>query len=405
MFSITIKTPVPSTSASLLEKAQKGLDSFKDIPLFSYLTSPDASKNVINSLHPLISQFQQFEDVFVLGTGGSSLGGKTLYDLCDNPKVRLHFLDNIDPHTFRRLFKKISTSKTGVVVISKSGKTSETLMQLLVCLKVWQSHDLNPAQHFAVVTEPHENPLRQLAHRHGMMCFDHPTDIGGRYSVFTIVGLLPALLAGLDSEALIRGGKIVLDSADFRAKACEGAVAAFSLTQQGVHQSVLLPYIDRLNTFALWYRQLWAESLGKEGVGTTPIASFGTVDQHSQFQLYLDGPKDKFFTVMTMDHQDPEFLLSDLKDYGVDLQVYAHKSMGQLMMAEQKAAIDTLVNQDCPVRHMHITTVNEEVLGGLFVYFILETLAMSALLEVDPFSQPAVEEGKILTRKYLLETY
>lgn len=402
MFTIKINAPLTSPSASLLEKAQKGLDSFKDIPLFSYLTSSDAPQKVIGSLSPLIAQFQQFEDVFILGTGGSSLGGKTLYDLCDNPKVRLHFLDNIDPHTFHCLFKKILPSTTGVIVISKSGKTSETLMQLLVCLKVWQSHDLDPAQHFAVVTEPHENPLRQLANFHGMMCFDHPTDIGGRYSVFTIVGLLPALLAGLDGEALIRGGRSVLESAEFRAQACNGAVTAFNLTQHGVHQSVLLPYIDRLNTFALWYRQLWAESLGKNGVGTTPIASFGTVDQHSQFQLYLDGPKDKFFTVMTMDHQDPEFVLSDLKDYGADLQTYAHKTMGQLMMAEQKAAIDTLVNQGCPVRHMHITTANEEVLGGLFVYFILETLAMSTLLQVDPFSQPAVEEGKILTRKYLL---
>jgi len=388
---------------TLLDKAQQGLDSFKDIPLFSYLSSPDGPKNVLKSLQLLITHFQQFEDVFILGTGGSSLGGKTLYELCDNPKVRLHFLDNIDPHTFDRLFKKFKPETTGVVVISKSGKTAETLMQLLVCLKFWQSHQLDVSNYFAVVTEPINNPLRHIAQKHHMMCLDHPMDIGGRYSVFTIVGLLPALLAGLDAEALIRGGRNVLENKEKRAQTCEGAAVAFELIQRRVNQSVLLPYSDRLNTFALWYRQLWAESLGKDGLGTTPIASFGTVDQHSQFQLYLDGPKDKFFTVLTMDHKDPEFLLSDLKDYGDDLHIYANKTMGHLMMAEQKAAIDTLINQECPMRQLHLATLNEEVLGGLFMYFILETLAMSSLLEVDPFSQPAVEEGKILTRKYLLQ--
>lgn len=402
MFTIRTTAPMVHTDSSLIAKAQKGLDSFNNIPLFVYVSSSEETKIVLDSLKPLVAHFQKFENVLILGTGGSSLGGKTLYDLCDHPTVRLHFLDNIDPHTFDRLFKKFNPETTGVIVISKSGKTAETLMQLLTCLKFWQSHQQDIAHHFAVVTEPNANPLRNIAEKHGMMCLNHPTDIGGRYSVFTIVGLLPALLAGLDVEALIKGGRLTLENTKMREKACEGAALTFELTQKRVNQSVLLPYVDRLNTFAMWYRQLWAESLGKDGLGTTPIASFGTVDQHSQFQLYLDGPKDKFFTVITMTHKDPEFLLSDLKDYEDDLQIYAHKTMGQLMMAEQKAAIDTLVNQNCPLRQLHLNEINEEKLGSLFMYFILETLATSVLLKVDPFSQPAVEEGKILTRKYLL---
>ena len=148
-----------------------------------------------------------FEDVLVLGTGGSSLGGKTLCALSTQTKPRLHFLDNIDPHTFDSLFRRVDCATTGVLVISKSGSTIETLMQILLCFQ--SSKNADP-KHFIVITEPTDNPLRKIAESHGWLCLDHPTDVGGRYSCFSVVGLLPAILAGLDPVAFRRGGKDAL---------------------------------------------------------------------------------------------------------------------------------------------------------------------------------------------------
>ena len=169
-----------------------------------------------------------------------------------------------------------------------------------------------------------------------------------------------------------------------------------------------MPYIDRLNTFSLWFRQLWAESLGKKDKsdkpqGITPIQALGTVDQHSQLQLYLDGPRDKLFTIITLDHKDDSFKvqLPPVGHSAVDL--FQGKTMGNLMVAEQKATIDTLRRHNCPTRVIELKTLDAKTLGGLMMHYMLETLAMAHLLNVNPFDQPAVEEGKILTHQYLVK--
>ncbi|MBW8310301.1 MAG: hypothetical protein K0M45_11835 [Candidatus Paracaedibacteraceae bacterium] len=381
-------------------KLRSDLITLKDtLPLFKLVRQ----EQDIAGLEEIAQRFKRFKNVIVLGTGGSSLGGRALCDLADDPETTVHFYDNIDPHTFKRLFKKIDLKATGVIVISKSGSTAETLMQKMVCLQQWEAQSLPIKDHFLVITESADNAMRTLAQSYGIQTLDHPTDIGGRFAVFTLVGLLPALISGLNASQFRKGALDCLTSLDtalMEHPAVQGAFHQQILLNQGKTISVLMPYIDRLNTFALWYRQLWAESLGKNGKGTTPIAALGTVDQHSQLQLFLDGPKDKFFTIITTTHTDPEFTITTNLDHS-NISLFNQKTMGQLMVAEQQASIDTLKNNGCPLRHIHLDEVSEYTMGYMMIHYVLETLAMASLLDVNPFDQPAVEEGKILTRQYL----
>lgn len=389
------------------------------LPLFQQLQSDD----VLKGLEAIAHRFQKFDHILILGTGGSSLGGQTLLALrkIDHKAPRFHFLDNIDPFTFQNLLPTLDIAKTGVIAISKSGNTAETLMQLLVCLQHWSETipENRLKDHFLIISESVDNGIRKVAKTYSLPCLDHPPDIGGRFAVFTVVGMLPALIAGLDVHALREGARQSLAAtlAATTTEECQplkGALTHQALATAGITQTVIMPYIDRLGTFALWFRQLWAESLGKKSQGKknqsqeskaiTPVQALGTVDQHSQLQLYLDGPQNKFFTVITLDHQNDPFkiTLPPIGHPAVDL--FKGKSMGALMMAEQKATIDTLRRHHCPVRVIPLTVLDERVLGGLMMHYMLETLAMAHLMGVNPFDQPAVEEGKILTQQYLSAT-
>lgn len=353
--------------------------------------------------------------VVVLGTGGSSLGGQTLYALVDrgfgpaSGRPELIFLDNVDPDTFSALFTSIDLSRLGVVAISKSGFTAETLCQFAILLHALlrEVDESRLAARVAVITEPKDSPLKALADRFNLPRLDHDTGVGGRFSVLTNVGLLPACLAGLDLEALRAGAAAVLD-ATLAGETAEGAAPAVGaalniglMRQNGVTQTVLMPYLDRLADFGLWFRQLWAESLGKDGLGTTPIRAMGTVDQHSQLQLYLAGPWDKMFTIVSLHTRDegrrvdPE-LLDDAR-----LAYLAGRRMGDLLDAEAHATAETLVHHGRPTRLIRLDALDEETLGGLFMHYMLETILAAHLLGVDPFDQPAVEEGKVLARHYL----
>jgi glucose-6-phosphate isomerase len=355
---------------------------------------------------------QKFREIIILGTGGSSLGGQTLYALGDPLALpRLHFMDNIDPASFAALFAALDPERTGIVAISKSGATAETLSQFVICLD-WLRRTLPPdalAKHCIAVTEPRDNVLRRLATRWGMALLDHDPGIGGRYSVLSNVGLLPAMLADIDVAALRRGAANVLEatlaaaSPRDAAPALGAAVSIALAEQRGIGTTVIMPYVDRLAHFGLWFRQLWAESLGKNGKGTTPIRAMGTVDQHSQLQLYLAGPADKMFTLVTSDVAGTgETVTPDLAAEK-ELAYLAGKRMGDLMDAEQRATAQSLIRNGRPTRLFHVTRLDAQSLGALLMHFMLETIIAADLLGVDAFDQPAVEEGKILARQYLGE--
>lgn len=377
-----------------------------------------ARRDDISEIASIAEEFRRrFDRVVVLGTGGSSLGGQTLCALADlgfgsRPGAPgLHFMDNIDPATFTALFAALDPSRTGIIAISKSGGTAETLTQLVICLD-WLRQALGTSEfgdRVIAVTEPRDNVLRRLAARHGMRVLDHDPGVGGRFTVLSNVGLLPALIAGLDAAALRDGAATVLDATlgaktPRQSEPAVGAALSVALAERcGVTTTVLMPYIDRLAPFGLWFRQLWAESLGKDGKGTTPIRAMGTVDQHSQLQLYLAGPADKMFTLVTLDVAGQgEKMPVDLAD-DRELAYLAGKRMGDLLDAEQRATATSLIRNGRPTRVISLARLDERSLGALLMHFMLETILAADLLGVNAFDQPAVEEGKILARQYLGE--
>ncbi len=374
-------------------------------------------------LEPIAEMYRaEFADVVVLGTGGSSLGGRTLAALggqnlgidggapADSP--RLHFMDNVDQDSFDRLFRAIDPARTGFIVISKSGATPETLAQFLYCFDVFCTAlgEQTRADQFTVITDPGDNPLRRLAARQGLALIDADPRIGGRFSALSAVGLLPAMIAGVDAQAVRAGAAAVLAplldgvEADDFDPAIGAAINVGLARTRGINATVLMPYMDRLADFTLWFRQLWAESLGKKGLGTTPIGGLGTVDQHSQLQLYLDGPRDKMFTLIVARAPGGSGSIPARLADDPELAYLAGRSLGDLLDAEQRATAKSLVDGGHPTRLIWLDEVDEASLGGLIMHFFLETIIAADLLGVDPFGQPAVEDGKRLARQYLKES-
>lgn len=394
-----------------LQKSLQNLRALHDAGTLPLLKLPYLRKD-LETLESIALRFQdEFTDVIVLGTGGSSLGAQTLAVLARDQGITFHFFDNIDPHTFQTHLKKVSAAHTGILVISKSGNTVETLMQFLLMLDIWREHEGEQAlrDHFIVISEDKKSAIREIADTYHIPCLTHDPDLGGRFSVLSLVGLLPAMILGINPLALREGAAKVLDHTFSPRKNLEenaplmGAFAAFALGKTHPNM-VLMPYVDRLKPFSYWYRQLWAESLGKQGKGTTPITALGAVDQHSQLQLYLDGPKDKFFTLITQRDFDEEFRVNLPSPQDKVLQGLNGHSLGELLTAEAKATLATLLRNRCPTRLIEYDTLNEETLGALLMHFILETLLTAQLMNVNPFDQPAVEEGKRLAYQFLKET-
>jgi glucose-6-phosphate isomerase len=361
-------------------------------------------------------------EIVILGTGGSSLGGQTLAQLAGfavpgvgalRAPPQLHFIDNLDPDSFETLLARLPHATTRFVAISKSGGTAETLMQTIAALSALREAGLQTRipDIFLGISEPSRsgkaNGLRDLLGKFRVPMLDHDTGVGGRYSALTNVGLLPAALLGLDIAAVREGAAIALapvlaKKPAMQVPAAVGAALSVALSERGKAISVLMAYCDRLQRFTHWYVQLWAESLGKNGRGTTPLAALGPVDQHSQLQLFIGGPRDKLFTVITVAGAGAGLSMDgDLAKLAGE-PGFAGKSIGDLVAAEGRATAETLAKNGCPVRTIHISKPDEEALGELMMHFMLETIVAAHLLGVDPFDQPAVEEGKVLAKKYLM---
>ena len=379
----------------------------------------------VEALKPIVEPAQDADDLVFLGTGGSALGGQTVAQLADHavPGVapfragaRVHFMDNLDPLTFASFLEHLPLVTARFVAISKSGGTGETLMQTIAVLDALKKAGLEsriPDLVFGL-SEPakpgKKNGLRTLLESFGVTMMEHHTGVGGRFSVLTNVGLLPAAALGLDAQAIRAGAQEVIDAvlsgkpAAEVAPALGAALAIAAAEERGKTISVLMAYADKLAMFTKWYVQLWAESLGKEGHGTTPVGALGPVDQHSQLQLYLAGPKDKLFTVIT----------TGVKGKGPKLDAglsaiagepgFGGRTIGDLVAAQGRATADTLAKNGLPTRTIHVETLNERSLGALLMHFMLETIIAAQILGIDAFDQPAVEEGKILAKKYLAES-
>jgi glucose-6-phosphate isomerase len=359
-------------------------------------------------------------DIVFLGTGGSSLGGQTLAQLGGHavPGLgvlrqgpRLHFMDNLDPETFAALLALLPLATTRFLAISKSGGTAETLMQTAAVISALEEQRLDDRipDLLLGITEParlgKRNGLRDLLAAHRVTMLDHDPNVGGRFSVLSNVGLLPAAVLGLDVTAIRAGAGnalalVMADKPPAEVPAAVGAALAVALAE-GKPISVLMAYADRLERMTRWYVQLWAESLGKDGKGTTPVGALGPVDQHSQLQLFIAGPRDKLFTIVTVGAagRGPR-VDQKLADLAGEPALGA-KTIGDLVAAQGRATAETLAKNGCPVRTIHIDRLDEASLGELLMQLMLETIIAARLLGVDPFDQPAVEEGKLLAKQYL----
>ena len=361
-------------------------------------------------------------DIVILGTGGSSLGGQTIAQLAgfNVPGVgalrdppRIHFIDNLDASSFETMLKRLPLKTSRFVAISKSGGTAETLMQTIAVMSALKAAGADLPKAMLGISEPAKagkrNGLRDLLTQHGVSLLDHDPNVGGRYSALTNVGLLPAAALGLDIGAIRQGAgralaPILNKKAPAEVPSAVGAalnVALAETKQKSI--SVLMAYADRLERFTHWYVQLWAESLGKGGKGTTPVAALGPVDQHSQVQLFIAGPRDKLFNVLTVGSKGrgPRMDAELSKIAGEP--GFAGKTIGDLAAAEGRATAETLAKNGCPVRAFHVETLDEAALGELMMHFMLETIIAAHLMGIDAFDQPAVEEGKVLAKKYLLD--
>lgn len=363
-------------------------------------------------------------DLVFMGTGGSALGAQALLQLADynvpglalfRPAPRLHFLDNLDPVTLEALLAKLPLKTTHFLSVSKSGGTGETLTQTIAVIQALEAAGLGATigKQIFGLSEPQtgakKNALRALLAPYGVPFLEHHTGVGGRFSVLTNVGLLPARAAGLDIKAIRAGSaaalKPILDKKPAKdVPSAVGAALSVAAANAGKNITVMMAYADRLERTTAWWVQLWSESLGKDGKGTTPVRALGPVDQHSQMQLHLGGPKDKLFTIVTVGSAGKGPKLGQELSERCGEPGFSGKTIGDLVAAQGRASADTLARNGRPVRTLHIEKLDEHALGEFLMHFMLETMIASKLFGVDAFDQPAVEEGKILAKKYLAES-
>jgi glucose-6-phosphate isomerase len=361
-----------------------------------------AVKQLAEKLRPRFER-GEWKDIVVLGIGGSALGITCLRDALKGPMWNLHgsprclVLDNLD--LIEESAASLDLEKTLFIVISKSGQTPETLAQYF-----YFKERVNKDQ-FVFITDPDHGALREMGKKEGIALLDIPENIGGRFSVLSSVGLLPAALLGLDIEALLEGAEEMAKS--FQSTEWElnlpfqfASIQYLLDWKKGIHMTVMMPYSSRLWMFADWYRQLLAESIGKDGKGLTPIRALGATDQHSQMQLYNEGPTDKLICFLEILEKDspriPKVEVESLK-------YLSGLNFHHLMNTEKAASEQALTQYKKPHLSMEIESLDEKTLGALFMFFEASTAFLGEYYGVDAFNQPGVELGKELTRSLLID--
>ncbi len=403
---LKVSSPSKEVTFPILEKFLDDME--KEVSGFFNLPQKSTWSQEFEALKPAFAQRIPQVDTFVqLGIGGSSLGAELLVRSLGNPKgPNFHFLDNIDADAIAQVLETINPKRTLFYVVSKSGNTLETSAQLMILLP-WLENKIGRQtfkNHFVFCTDPKQGALRSLANDWSIPTFDFPETTGGRYSVLSPNGLFPALIAGVDVTALLKGASDA--RTQFLDKVVKGdtpdlVTLAYHLSQFYFHHqkniTVLMPYSQKLKLLNPWFVQLWAESLGKKEKGMTPVGAIGATDQHSILQLLRDGPQDKVIGFIEVQGFQNIF---ELKWTGPKLKAFDLLSgitLNQLMDAELNATRQALSNAKKPHFSMVIPKLNAHTLGQLI--FQLETLTALTgyFLDIDPFDQPGVEEGKNIT--------
>ncbi len=355
----------------------------------------------------------KFKHLIVLGIGGSALGSRALqkafYPQQDRPNHNgksIWIADNIDSQTLEAWFATLDPKETLIVPISKSGGTIETVAQYFLA-KTWLQNSLGDAwkDNVIFITDANKGYFREEANANDIYALEVPDNLGGRYSVLSAVGMLPMAFLGVDYKAILDGAasvaKALVEKPEELCSSLAWKMACFAktLADNDYNQLIFFGYIPAWSCFGAWFMQLWAESLGKNGKGTMPIAALGVTDQHSTQQMFLDGPKDKGCIFITAGNEYPG------REFNENLPEkwswLKGKHFNDLLQAEALGTCMALHQCDVPLIKIKMESANPHAAGALMTLLMATTVFTGWLLEVDPLDQPAVELGKHLANARL----
>lgn len=389
------------------EKIIENILKFQKSKRIDFIETLD-EKKYLNDCMNIYSTYSNINTFVQLGIGGSSLGPEMLISSLKKSDVKFYFFNNIDTDKMYSDLEEIDIKHSLFYVVSKSGGTAETLAQFAIIANKMIEVGIKESefnQHFIFATDPGNNDLRKLADTLKANCLEIPPNVGGRFSVLTPVGLLPAIFAGIDIRTLTNYahgyGDKLLSNEDFIKTACK----VLNLYTEGVNETVLMPYSSLLKDFSSWFVQLWAESLGKKRkdgsiTGLTPIASYGATDQHSQMQLFMEGPKNKLLFLINIKNCRHTLPLKNNFSHP-KLVALSKYSLKNLMDAEFFGTLQALEEQKAHTISLEIEKVDEKSLAELIIFFEVLTAVTGLCLEIDPFDQPGVEAGKIYSFAWL----
>ena len=383
----------------------------RNADLLGFYDLPDCSTEHIDKF--IANLNPDFDTMLVLGIGGSALGNKALYSAlkteAELPR-KLFVYDNVDPVLLYEILAQINLKKTLVNVITKSGTTAETMAGYMIVADIIKHKFPQDFQKRMIITTDKEKGfLRQVINKEGYPGFIVPDNVGGRFSVLSDVGLLSSAFTGIDIKTLLKGAK------DMREKCLNPDIGEnpaylnglihFLYYRQGKNISVMMPYSNSLYDLADWYRQLWAESLGKRKdikgrdvfAGQTPVKALGTTDQHSQVQLYTEGPNDKVFTFLTVEHFKHDYTIPNLYPDREEVNYLGGKKLSELLNAERFATEIALSKAMRPNGNIVFPQIDEYHLGQFIMLYEIQTVFTGKLLNINPLDQPGVEAGKIAT--------
>ena len=346
-----------------------------------------------------------------IGIGGSSLGPMCLMDslkhLATTP-IQFHFFENPDPIDWNYRIARLNPNETIVCVVTKSGTTYETLSLFMLAYD-WLKKSVGPnqaAKQTVAITDPGKGELLEFAQKEQIATLSIAPSVGGRYSVFTPVGLFAAGLAGLNTEQFLAGGKKIRDYCE-KATPEKNLFISWSHSLQALYDThrthVMMPYSTPLRLLANWWVQLWAESLGKDGKGFTAIPSLGAIDQHSMLQLLRDGPNDKMIWFVNVQDFKTKVPVPSVQFKVKSFELLEGQELGSILDTEFRAVQKVMTNQKRPHLQIQLDSLSEESMGATFFIFSMLTAFMGDVLKVNPFDQPGVEEGKVYIRETLVQ--
>ncbi len=383
-----------------VSKAHDRIQQGREDDTFGYVALNLPSDTDAAEITETVEPFTDSTAVLTVGIGGSALGAATLTSALGPSPVDHYVLDNVDPERTTAVLESLPLESTVVNVVSKSGTTAETLATFLVVREAMEEAGVDWTER-TIVTTGSEGPLRTLAGEHDLPALNVPEGVPGRFSALSAVGLVPAALCGHDIDALLAGGQTASESLEgslFESPAYAYGAVAYALDQRGIGTNVMMPYAEGLEVFAEWFAQLWAESLGKDGQGQTPVRALGATDQHSQLQLYRAGPTDKLVTlVRPTERADRDIPETDIPE----LSYLGGNTLGTLLDAEFEATEASLAAADQPNVRIELDALDAHGVGELLYLMEAACILAGELYGVETFTQPAVEWGKRAARGLL----